>query len=61
MARKRRWGWLPLALAWLLGATVQPGELRAVTNVHDLSAELYSEIRDLLSMHRALHQVSAAP
>ncbi|KAJ1524040.1 hypothetical protein ONE63_010580 [Megalurothrips usitatus] len=62
MARKRRWGWspaplLPLAAALLAAALlVDVAEPRAVNNVHDLSGELYSEIRELLSMHRALHQ-----
>ncbi|KAK3933284.1 Peptidyl-alpha-hydroxyglycine alpha-amidating lyase 2 [Frankliniella fusca] len=57
MARKRRWGLAaPLTLALLLAllAARDAAEARAINNVHDLSSELYSEIREL--MQRALHQ-----
>lgn len=63
MAKKRRWAWAPLALLALLAALGGGGlaEGRAVDHVHDLSSEIYSEIRELLSMHRAQHQQVGRP
>ncbi|XP_034237525.1 peptidyl-alpha-hydroxyglycine alpha-amidating lyase 2 [Thrips palmi] len=57
MAKKRRW-WPAalLALFVVLGNLPDEGIARAVSNVHDLSSELYAEIRELLTMRRAMHQ-----